>query len=183
MIQKAAIPLTPSTHIRNLFRSKPAKLALIALQLALVVLPAKVASAHPLGNFTINRYSRLEVESDKITLIYIVDRAEIPAFQEREAIDTNKDGQLNNDEQQTYLKAEIARLQANLKLVVDGTPVALQPESNQIEFPAGQGGLLTQRITAHFVTPLAIGNSPIANCQSNIPTPTSPVASVGKRLS
>ena len=67
-------------------------------------------AAHPLGNFTINRYSRLEIESNQITVIYIVDRAEIPAFQEREAIDTNKDGQLSNDEQQAYLQAEIARV-------------------------------------------------------------------------
>jgi nickel/cobalt transporter (NicO) family protein len=164
MIQKAATPLTP---IGNILRNKPAKLAMIALQLALVVLPAKIASAHPLGNFTLNRYSRLEVEHNKITLIYIVDRAEIPAFQEREAIDTDKDGQLSNNEQQAYLKAEIARLQANLKLVVDGAPVALQPESNQIEFPAGQGGLLTQRITARFVAPITHYPLPITYSDTN----------------
>ncbi|NJM41749.1 MAG: hypothetical protein HC853_13805, partial [Anaerolineae bacterium] len=130
-----------------------------------MVLPAKAALAHPLGNFTVNRYSRLEIESNQITLIYIVDRAEIPAFQEREAIDTNKDGQLSHAEQQTYLQAEIARYLPNLQLVVDGIPVALQIESNQIEFPAGQGGLLTQRITSRFNAPLAIGNWQLTNSQ------------------
>ena len=166
MIQKATRPQSQNS-LRNKF-TKPTKLFFIALQLTLLLLPARVASAHPLGNFTLNRYSRLEVESNKITVIYIVDRAEIPTFQEREAIDTDKDGQLSNTEQQAYLQAEIARLQANLKLMVDGAPVALQPESKQIEFPAGQGGLLTQRITAHFIAPLAIGNLPIANSQSQI---------------
>ena len=158
MIQK--VP-RPQIHTQDLLRNKFAKgvkvvkVVLIALQLALVLLPARVASAHPLGNFTINRYSRLEVDSNKIIVIYIVDRAEIPTFQEREAIDTNKDGQLSNAEQQAYLQAETARLQANLKLLVDGASIALHLESNQIEFPAGQGGLLTQRITTKFIAPIS----------------------------
>jgi ABC-type nickel/cobalt efflux system permease component RcnA len=154
--------MTRKPHAKKLLRSRWAKLALVVLHLAWVVLPVKIASAHPLGNFTVNRYSRLEVASNQITLIYIVDRAEIPSFQEREAIDANKDGQLSHDEQQAYLQAEVARYRPNLKLLVDGVPVALQIESNQIDFPAGQGGLLTQRITSRFTTSISNLQSPIS---------------------
>ena len=157
---------------RTLLRNKWARLAAITLQLALVFVPAKIASArqqlpHPLGNFTINRYSRLEVAKDKITLVYIVDRAEIPAFQERELIDTDKDGQLSDAEQAAYLQAEISRLSSNLKLQVDGAPVALQLDSKQITFPAGQGGLLTQRITSQFTAPIANSQLPISYSDHN----------------
>ena len=51
----------------------------------------QAASAHPLGNFTINQYSRLLIGKDSIRISYIVDQAEIPTFQERQQVDTNKD--------------------------------------------------------------------------------------------
>src|SRR5262245_49453094 len=50
------------------------------IALALVVLPA-LAAAHPLGNFTVNRYAALHVGARSATVRYVVDMAEIPAFQ------------------------------------------------------------------------------------------------------
>ena len=55
------------------------------------------AFAHPLGNFTINRYARIEVYSDAIRLHYILDEAEIPSFQLVPEIDTNGDGTISAD--------------------------------------------------------------------------------------
>jgi len=52
---------------------------LIALAAALIA-PA-VATAHPLGNFTINRFSRVEVSGHRIYVRYVLDLAEIPTFQ------------------------------------------------------------------------------------------------------
>ncbi|MGH2777688.1 MAG: hypothetical protein ACRDJB_03465, partial [Actinomycetota bacterium] len=40
------------------------------------------AGAHPLGNFTINQYSGIEVATDKVVVHYAVDMAEIPTIQE-----------------------------------------------------------------------------------------------------
>ena len=123
--------------------------------------PAYTASAkvmaHPLGNFTINHYSRLEIGRETVNLIYIVDRAEIPTFQERAKIDTNADETLSDSEKDAYLQAEIARFQSNLQLRVNGAPAAFRVTASQIEFPAGQGGLFTQRITAHFTAALVAG--------------------------
>jgi len=39
------------------------------------------ASAHPLGNFTINRFSRLETSGPRLYVLYVLDMAEIPTFQ------------------------------------------------------------------------------------------------------
>src|SRR4029450_14028329 len=40
-----------------------------------------VASPHPLGNFTINRFSRIEVSGQRLYVVYVLDLAEIPTFQ------------------------------------------------------------------------------------------------------
>src|SRR5947208_7133740 len=48
--------------------------------LAALVVPA-AASAHPLGNFTINRFSRLETSGPRLYVLYVLDMAEIPTFQ------------------------------------------------------------------------------------------------------
>jgi hypothetical protein len=38
--------------------------------------------AHPMGNFSVNHYSKISVESDGIRISYIIDLAEIPTYQE-----------------------------------------------------------------------------------------------------
>ena len=55
---------------------------LIFLLVALAALAVPVAaSAHPLGNFTVNRFSRLEVSGPRLYVLYVLDLAEIPTFQ------------------------------------------------------------------------------------------------------
>ncbi len=56
------------------------RLAILAVVAAALLAPA-AASAHPLGNFTINRFSRLEVSGHRIYVRYVLDMAEIPTFQ------------------------------------------------------------------------------------------------------
>ena len=46
-----------------------------------LLIPAGVASAHPLGNFTINRFARVEVAGHRLYVRYVVDMAEIPTLQ------------------------------------------------------------------------------------------------------
>jgi ABC-type nickel/cobalt efflux system permease component RcnA len=145
------------THARPVLRL-PLRAALVAL-VALVALGAwpKAAAAHPLGNFTVNRYSRLEPGSDGIALLYVVDMAEIPAFQERPRIDADADGAISPAEHEAYLAAALSELRANLHVSVAGEPLPLTLRESALEFPAGQGGLSTQRLTARFAAPLPAG--------------------------
>jgi nickel/cobalt exporter len=48
---------------------------------AILLLVAMGASAHPMGNFSVNHYSRLYFKSDGMDLTYVLDLAEIPTFQ------------------------------------------------------------------------------------------------------
>src|SRR3954471_2021293 len=97
---------------------------LLALLLVLARVPER-AEAHPLGNFTVNQYSRLEVGRDMVGVRYIVDMAEIPAFQERQSMDSNGDGQVGDAESAAYLAQQSPALLAGLQLTVNNSPATL----------------------------------------------------------
>jgi len=68
---------------------------LVAITSAVLAAAAgSVASAHPLGNFTINHYAGVTVRPDSVIVDYVIDMAEITAFQETTAIDRDGDGVL-----------------------------------------------------------------------------------------
>jgi DNA-binding transcriptional regulator YiaG len=73
------------------------------LSAALLILAlAFSAAAHPLGNFSVNHYSRIEVEKSKVKLRAVLDMAEIPTFQESQAIDADKNNSLSDEELNLY---------------------------------------------------------------------------------
>ncbi len=110
--------------------------------------------AHPLGNFTINRYSRLEVGAHQVRVRYVIDMAEIPTFQERVRMDLDHDDTISAAEQDRYLAEEVTVLQSQLQLVSNGAAIALQPQEQQLEFLPGQGGLQTLRLSLWFAAKL-----------------------------
>jgi nickel/cobalt exporter len=128
-------------------------IAIVIAIISVFALPGLVL-AHPLGDFAISRYSRLALDVDHIRLLYVVDMAEIPTFQERPFIDADDDDTLSPEELESYLTRQVAELQANLNLEVDGVPASLSLQEQSLEFVPGDGGLDTMRISASFVAPL-----------------------------
>jgi ABC-type nickel/cobalt efflux system permease component RcnA len=120
------------------------------------LLPAP-AAAHPLGNFTVNRYSRVAVGAEQITLFYVLDMAEIPTFQELARIDADGDGVLSDTEQADYAASASAALRDGLLLRIADEPLALHLGSYALEFPVGQGDLKTLRLTMNLSAPLPAG--------------------------
>src|SRR5215813_646082 len=55
---------------------------LVALAIVGVLGAPLPGATHPLGNFSINHYTAIHLESDAVVLHYIIDMAEIPTFQE-----------------------------------------------------------------------------------------------------
>src|SRR4051794_14080292 len=102
---------------------------IVAALAALALLPA-TASAHPLGNFSINHLAQVSVSSDRVDVTYVLDGAEIPTFQK--SVELAK------------VRAEVAK---RLTLTVDGRAVALRPAGDAVlTHPPGQGGLETTRV-------------------------------------
>ncbi|MGI8549991.1 MAG: nickel/cobalt transporter [Dehalococcoidia bacterium] len=119
----------------------------IAGLVLLTALATGVASAHPLGNFTINRYSRVEVASRQVHVLYVIDMAEIPAFQEKQSMDPKATGSIGEGARNAYLAAKIPQLLANLHLNLNDATIPLTAESPSLSFPPGQGGLTTLRLS------------------------------------
>ncbi len=103
------------------------------------------AAAHPLGNFSVNQYARVEVEKSQVKLHSVLDLAEIPTFQESQNIDTDKNGSLSAEELNAYLEKITPDFIANLQLSVDGQSITLRPTAKNIELRGGSGNLQTLR--------------------------------------
>ncbi len=120
-----------------------------AVAVAVVLLPA-VASAHPLGNFTINVYSGVSIFPGEVRIHYVLDMAEIPTFQELERIDGDGDGTENIEERLAWTEEKAAELRDGLDLSVAGRSVALDVSSSSMALRPGQGGLEVLRLDATF---------------------------------
>jgi nickel/cobalt transporter (NicO) family protein len=102
--------------------------ALLAVFAALIV--PSVAAAHPLGNFTVNRFSRVEVSGPRIYVVYVLDLAEIPTFQA---------GKIDPG-------AYARRIAHGAELSVNGYRARLVPGATALAHPPGAGGLRTTRL-------------------------------------
>jgi ABC-type nickel/cobalt efflux system permease component RcnA len=108
------------------------KKLLVVLAAAAALVAPSAASAHPLGNFTINRFARVEVAGHQLYVRYVLDLAEIPAYQARqEGVDPD---------------AYAQRVARGLHLTLDGRAVALRPVARALAFPPGVAGLRTMRL-------------------------------------
>jgi ABC-type nickel/cobalt efflux system permease component RcnA len=110
---------------------------LILLAIAALALPAG-ASAHPLGNFTTNQFSRIELSGERIYLLHVLDLAEIPTYQARAAV--------RRHGVEGYARRLARALGAGLDLRVDGRRRGLVELRRRIAFPAGAAGLRTTRL-------------------------------------
>jgi ABC-type nickel/cobalt efflux system permease component RcnA len=113
------------------------------------------AWAHPLGNFTINHYAGLHLTPTTLAVDYVLDMAEIPAFQEIARLDANKDGQPQPAEFEPYPPQACEAIRPALDVRVNGRLTALALTASGVEFPPGAGGLFTLRLTCAFSAPIS----------------------------
>jgi ABC-type nickel/cobalt efflux system permease component RcnA len=114
-------------------------MSFIRTSLALAVLPI-AALAHPMGNFSVNHYSRLDFRQSGVELTYVLDLAEIPTFQLQGAPEK--------------LASEWV---SRLALTENGLPVAWHIRSVSAKKSDGAGGMPTLRVVIVADAALAAG--------------------------
>ncbi|MFD7857581.1 nickel/cobalt transporter [Streptomyces microflavus] len=129
--------------------------ALATLTLAAVasMASAPAATAHPLGNFSVNHHTGLTLRLDRIDARVVVDRAEVSALQERPAVDTDHDGRVSDSESRAYAERTCSDLSGRLHLSVGGTRAEWQRTSATLVYENGEAGLKTSRLTCALTTP------------------------------
>jgi nickel/cobalt exporter len=126
------------------------RLLILVAVLGAFAFPA-AAAAHPLGNFTVNRFSRVEVAGPRVYVLYVLDLAEIPTFQAGH-IDARR------------FARRIAR---GAQLTVNGRRVRLVPTEWALAHPRGAGGLKTTRFEVILRGPSLTKRSQIAYHDAN----------------
>jgi len=122
--------------------------ALGALACAAAVLLATpgTAAAHPLGNFTVNRYTGLVVLPDAVTVDRVLDLAEIPTAQRMAQLDRNGDGTASEPELAAHASVVCRAAAPALRLTVGGRTAALAVSGASARTEAGQAGLPILRV-------------------------------------
>ena len=125
---------------------------LVVILVALAALLAPVAaSAHPLGNFTINRFSRVEVAGHQLYVVYVLDMAEIPTFQ------------AGRIDAQAYAR----RIARGAELTLDGEHATLVPVATALAHPRGAAGLRTTRLEVLLQGPGVDGSASLGYRDTN----------------
>ena len=126
------------------------RLLFIGVALAALAFPL-AASAHPLGNFTINRFSRVEVAGPRVYVHYVLDLAEIPTFQA---------GKID-------ARGYARRIARGAQLTVNGRRARLLPVEWALAHPNGAGGLKTTRFEVILRGPALRGRSSVSYRDTN----------------
>ncbi len=107
----------------------------LLVTLCYLLVPAGVAAAHPLGNFTINRFARVQVAGHTLYVRYVVDMAEIPTLQH---VRPRFDG---------------------LTVRLEGREAPLRVVRTSLAHPRGAAGLRTTRFQAILAGPRIDGRT------------------------
>src|SRR6201986_3719155 len=100
--------------------------------------------AHPMGNFSVNHYSKISLENEDIRISYIIDMAEIPTYQELQQGNVTVD--MSNQGVSRFIRQRGVELGRGLRVQLDGKLLPLRLVSSQVIFPPGAGGLPTMKM-------------------------------------
>src|SRR5207237_6080730 len=117
---------------------------LFVIVIGAAAISARRLGAHPMGNFSVNRYARLEPTAAGLRLLYIVDFAEIPAFQEVSGIPSlaalRDPSELEASPGARTLAGSLSRSWTDgIRVTEDGAELPLRRISSVLHFAPGVG--------------------------------------------
>jgi nickel/cobalt exporter len=148
-------------HRRLQHNFRPVTRVLLLAALVLTPLGARADTvASLLGNFTVNQYCGLKLTTDAVDVHYAVVFGQLPALRELHLADADGDGVTTQAERDAYIERLAPGFARDLRLAVDGSPVALHALHWTSSLPTEQGGF-SLRLDVDFngVLPAAAGNT------------------------
>ncbi|MET4926512.1 nickel transporter [Streptomyces sp. PSRA5] len=114
---------------------------------------APAASAHPLGNFTVNHHTGLTLHTDRVDALLVVDRAEIAAAQELPGVDIDGSGAVNAAEARAYARTACASAARGLRVMNGRTALDFTVRDSGFSHHPGEAGLRTSRLRCALTAP------------------------------
>lgn len=133
-----------------------------------LALPA-LAAAHPLGNVSTNHWAGLVVRPDAITVDYVLDLAELPAFRERVRLDADGDGDASPAETAAWAATTARAIAGDLVVTAGDRRVPLVPAHHAAHWLPGTAGLATLRLEAVFRAALPAASGPVVFRDEHLP--------------
>jgi len=122
----------------------------------LLLLLAPTLCAHPMGNFSVNHYARIEVNRSGATIRYVLDLAEIPSFELLQQ--WGLDGGGPRDLLDRKAEAQAREWARNLTFEYDGRTVSPRFEGATLVIAPGAGGAPVMRIASNLKLAMAAGS-------------------------
>ncbi|WP_327685033.1 HoxN/HupN/NixA family nickel/cobalt transporter [Streptomyces sp. NBC_00467] len=116
---------------------------------------AGTAAAHPLGNFTVNRYDGLVVARGELRVDHVEDLAEIPTAQIDPGVRTPA-------KLPAWAAARCATAAREARAEVNGHAVALRAGASRADLRPGQAGLATLRLECELTAALPDGEAAVS---------------------
>lgn len=126
------------------------------LAAVLAVAGAAPAGAHPLGNVSVNHYAGLIVGQSQIRIDYVLDLAELPTVRERQAIDTDGDDEIGEDERAAYETRRCGELADGVTLQVGEISAPVSAGEGDLRFADGEAGLEVLRLECELTTEVGV---------------------------
>ncbi len=117
---------------------------------------AATLSAHPMGNFSVSHYARIEVNGAGAEIRYVLDLAEIPSFQLLQQWGLNADSR--RDLLDRKAEAQAREWVRNLAIECDGRAVSPRFEGATLAMTPGAGGSPVMRITSTLKLAVSVGS-------------------------
>src|SRR5438270_2452666 len=119
--------------------------------LLLVAGALAVASAHPMGNFSVSHYARFDVRPGGVDLTYVLDLAEIPTF---ELMQTWNVEAANRTAIQSRASDQGREWLSGLTVTADGRPLRLRFRRASAQVKDGAGGMPVLLVTVEAFAPV-----------------------------
>lgn len=134
---------------------------------AMVLLAVAVTtlSAHPMGNFSVNHYARIEPGAQGVEILYVLDLAEIPTFELLQK--WNLTGSRDQDQIDRAARMQAHEWIRNLAITVNGRSITPRLQSTAVTMADGAGGMQVMRVNMRVATPVAAGK--LAYLDNNYP--------------
>jgi len=140
---------------------------IVAVAIAALFAARLPATAHPLGNFTTNHLTRIDVRAASVDLHYVLDEAEIPTFSLLRSLDAH--AKPTAAALDAWARRHAAEIAPDLVLSAGGKPLALTLTGTHVRLRPGAAGLATLYFTADFRAARPAGAHRIEYNDSTLP--------------